>query len=160
MSPIIMPGSCCAARCFACRCGCDTRHIPRVTYCHPELASVGLSEERGARERPARSRVLRWPYAENDRAQAERETEGFVKLVTDRKGRILGVTIVGAQAGDLIVPWCMAVQKRHGGQGHGGAGLPLSDPVGGLQAGGGVVLRAAGVKAAIRRLIGFLRRFG
>lgn len=133
--------------------------IPRVTYCHPELASVGLSEEE-ARKASAGIRVLRWPYAENDRAQAERETEGFVKLITDKKGRILGVCIVGAQAGDMIVPWCMAVQKGMGVKDM--AGLVFPYPTFSE-----VSKRAAvsfyaplAAKPGIRKLIGFLRRFG
>jgi pyruvate/2-oxoglutarate dehydrogenase complex dihydrolipoamide dehydrogenase (E3) component len=137
----------------------STHAIPRVTYCHPELASVGASEEE-ARKSAGEIRVLRWPYAENDRAQAERETEGFVKLVTTRKGRILGVTIVGAQAGDMIVPWCMAVQKGLGVKDM--AGLVFPYPTFSE-----VSKRAAvsfyaplAAKPGIRKLIGFLRRFG
>ncbi|AMJ63962.1 dihydrolipoamide dehydrogenase [Bosea sp. PAMC 26642] len=136
-----------------------TPAIPRVTYCDPELASVGLSETE-ARKASGEIRVLRWPYSENDRAQAERETEGFVKLVTDKKGRILGVTIVGARAGDLILPWCMAVQKKMAVKDMAGLVFPyptLSE----------VSKRAAvsfyaplTAKPGIRRLIGFLRRFG
>ncbi len=55
--------------------------------------------------------MLRWPFAENDRAQAERATDGLVKLVTNRKGRILGVTIIGRGAGELLMPWMIAIQK-------------------------------------------------
>lgn len=137
----------------------DMSAIPRVTYCQPELASVGLSEAQ-ARADNVKVTILRWPYAENDRAQAEHETDGFVKLVTDRKGRILGVTIVGAQAGDLIVPWCMAVQKRMAVKDM--AGLVFPYPTFSE-----VSKRAAvsfyaplAAKPGIRRLIGFLRRFG
>jgi pyruvate/2-oxoglutarate dehydrogenase complex dihydrolipoamide dehydrogenase (E3) component len=137
----------------------STNAIPRVTYCHPELASVGASEEE-ARKSAGEVRVLRWPYAENDRAQAERETEGFVKLVTTKKGRILGVTIVGAQAGDMIVPWCMAVRKGLGVKDM--AGLVFPYPTFSE-----VSKRAAvsfyaplAAKPGIRKLIGFLRRFG
>lgn len=136
-----------------------TAAIPRVTYCHPEVASVGLSEEE-ARRKAGKVTLLRWPYAENDRAQAERLTEGFVKLVTDAKGRILGVTIVGAAAGELIVPWCMAVQKGLAVKDMAGLVFPyptLSE----------VSKRAAvsfyaplAAKPGIRKLIGFLRRFG
>jgi pyruvate/2-oxoglutarate dehydrogenase complex dihydrolipoamide dehydrogenase (E3) component len=56
--------------------------------------------------------VLRWPYHENDRAQAERETRGHIKVITTKDGRILGATIVGAHAGELIVPWTLAVTQR------------------------------------------------
>ncbi len=84
--------------------------IPWVTFTDPELAHVGLSEDE-ARKRHGSIRVLRWPYHENDRAQAERETHGHIKVVTDNKGRILGATIVGAQAGELITTWTLALSR-------------------------------------------------
>lgn len=83
--------------------------LPWVTYTDPELAHVGMSEEEAAREHNGRIQVLRWPYAENDRAQAERKTQGLIKLVVDRKARILGVSIVGAGAGEMINMWALAV---------------------------------------------------
>ncbi|MCB1482453.1 MAG: FAD-dependent oxidoreductase [Rhodobiaceae bacterium] len=86
----------------------ETAHIPWATYTDPELAHVGMTEAM-AREKKKRIHVLRWPYAENDRAQAERETSGFIKVVTDAKGRILGATIVGAHAGELIQMWGFAI---------------------------------------------------
>jgi pyruvate/2-oxoglutarate dehydrogenase complex dihydrolipoamide dehydrogenase (E3) component len=82
--------------------------VPWVTFTDPELAHVGLNDEQ-AKEQGHRIRVLRWPYRENDRAQAERATRGHVKVVTTRRGRILGATIVGAQAGELIAPWTLAI---------------------------------------------------
>ncbi len=86
----------------------DYRAAPWVTYTEPELAHVGLSESE-ARAQSGDIRVLRWPFAENDRAQAERETDGFVKVATSRKGRILGASIVGQHAGELIQPWILAI---------------------------------------------------
>ena len=85
--------------------------IPRVTYTDPELAQVGLTEAE-ARKRYRRIRILRWPYADNDRAQAERTTHGFIKAITRKNGEILGCTIVGAEAGELIQLWVMALAKR------------------------------------------------
>jgi pyruvate/2-oxoglutarate dehydrogenase complex dihydrolipoamide dehydrogenase (E3) component len=85
-------------------------NIPRVTFTDPELAHVGLSELQ-ARERYRRVRVLRWPYHENDRAQAERATSGHIKVITDQKGNILGATIVGVSAGELITGWTLAVDQ-------------------------------------------------
>lgn len=82
--------------------------VPWVTYTDPELAHVGMTEAQAGRG----IRVLRWPYHENDRAQAERETRGHVKVVTTGRGRVLGATIVGAHAGELIVPWTLAVAQR------------------------------------------------
>jgi pyruvate/2-oxoglutarate dehydrogenase complex dihydrolipoamide dehydrogenase (E3) component len=84
--------------------------IPWVTFTDPEIAHVGLTED-AARRRQGRVRVFRWPYHENDRAQAERETDGFIKVVTDPRGRILGASIVGAHAGELIQMWSLAVSE-------------------------------------------------
>lgn len=84
--------------------------IPRVTYADPEIAQVGMTEAE-ARAKHGRIGVLRWPYSENDRAQAERQTEGFVKVLADKGGRILGVGIVGANAGELISLWALAISR-------------------------------------------------
>ncbi|MCZ7660440.1 MAG: FAD-dependent oxidoreductase [Xanthobacteraceae bacterium] len=89
----------------------DAAAIPWVTFTDPELAQVGLTEVE-ARERHRAIRVLRWPYHENDRAQAERETHGHIKVVTDARGRILGATIVGRGAGELIATWTLAISQR------------------------------------------------
>ncbi len=85
--------------------------IPRVIYTDPELAHVGLSEL-DAQRRGKKIRILRWPYAENDRAVAERQLNGFIKVITSRRGRILGATIVGQQAGELVQIWTMAITRR------------------------------------------------
>ena len=87
------------------------RPVPWVTYTDPELAHVGMTEVE-AREKHGKINVLRWPYHENDRAQAERETEGHVKVITDKKGHILGASIVGAHAGELIQMWSLALSQR------------------------------------------------
>jgi pyruvate/2-oxoglutarate dehydrogenase complex dihydrolipoamide dehydrogenase (E3) component len=88
-----------------------TDAVPWVTFTDPELAHVGLSEAE-ARARHGRIRILRWPYAENDRAVAERQTEGEIKVIADRRGRILGADIVGAEAGELIQMWTLAIGRR------------------------------------------------
>jgi pyruvate/2-oxoglutarate dehydrogenase complex dihydrolipoamide dehydrogenase (E3) component len=84
--------------------------IPWVTFTDPELAQIGLTEDM-AKKRSGRVRVYRWPYHENDRAQAERSAEGFIKVITDAKGRILGASIVGEHAGELIQMWSLAVSQ-------------------------------------------------
>jgi pyruvate/2-oxoglutarate dehydrogenase complex dihydrolipoamide dehydrogenase (E3) component len=85
--------------------------VPWVTYTEPELAQTGLSEAE-ARKRGLKFRILRWPYHDNDRAQAERATHGHIKIITSRKGAILGATIVGAQAGELITTWTLAIAQK------------------------------------------------
>ena len=84
--------------------------VPWVTFTDPELAHVGLTDE-AAREQGYRIRVMRSPYCENDRAQAERATGGHVKVVTSARGRVLGATIVGAHAGELIALWALAINQ-------------------------------------------------
>ena len=81
-----------------------------MTYTDPEIASVGMTEEEARASRTA-FRILRWPVAENDRAQAEHRTAGHVKALVTRRGKILGCAIAAAQAGDLIVPWALAMAK-------------------------------------------------
>jgi pyruvate/2-oxoglutarate dehydrogenase complex dihydrolipoamide dehydrogenase (E3) component len=89
----------------------DHDSIPWVTFTEPELAHVGLSEAEAVK-RKHKFRVLRWPYHENDRAQAERATQGHIKVITTRYGRILGATIVGMHAGELIATWTLAISQR------------------------------------------------
>jgi pyruvate/2-oxoglutarate dehydrogenase complex dihydrolipoamide dehydrogenase (E3) component len=89
----------------------DYRALPWVTYTDPELAQVGLTEA-AARAAGISVRVLRWQFVENDRAQTERETEGLVKVIATGNGRILGASILGAGAGDLILPWALAISQK------------------------------------------------
>jgi pyruvate/2-oxoglutarate dehydrogenase complex dihydrolipoamide dehydrogenase (E3) component len=88
----------------------STHHIPWVTYTEPEIANVGLTEEQAIKA-GHKIGVLRWPYHENDRAQAERATEGLVKVVVDKKGKILGAGIAGEHAGELIQMWALAISQ-------------------------------------------------
>jgi dihydrolipoamide dehydrogenase len=77
-------------------------NVPSVTYCHPEVASIGLTEEQ-ARERKLDYQVGRFPFSANGRARTSGETEGYVKNVRDRKyGEILGAHIVGSHASEII----------------------------------------------------------
>lgn len=88
----------------------DYAALPWVTFTDPELAQVGLTEAQ-ARERHGKVGVLRWAFHENDRAQAERRTEGFVKAIVAGRGRIVGATVVGAHAGELVQPWVLAIAR-------------------------------------------------
>jgi pyruvate/2-oxoglutarate dehydrogenase complex dihydrolipoamide dehydrogenase (E3) component len=89
----------------------DMRATPWVTYTAPELAQVGLTEAE-ARKKHSDIKVLTWSFAENDRAQAERLTDGLIKVVTSDKGHILGAGIAGAHAGELIQTWVLAMSKK------------------------------------------------
>ncbi|MFO1058272.1 MAG: FAD-dependent oxidoreductase [Dongiaceae bacterium] len=137
----------------------STAAIPWVTYTAPELAHVGLAEA-AARERHGAIRILRWPFAENDRARTERVAGGFVKVVTTARGRILGASIVGPQAGELIQPWVLAIAR---GLGIGAmAQLVLPYPTlgeAGKRAAGSYFLPSLfGPRS--KRLVRFLSRFG
>lgn len=88
----------------------NEHQAPWVTYCDPELAHVGLTEAQ-ARKTHGDARIARWHFEENDRAQCERDTRGLVKVVTDKKGAVLGASIVGRDAGDLIQPWALAISN-------------------------------------------------
>jgi pyruvate/2-oxoglutarate dehydrogenase complex dihydrolipoamide dehydrogenase (E3) component len=89
----------------------DNAGVPRVTFTAPELAQVGPTEAE-LRSAGTAFGVLRWPYAENDRAQAERSVDGFAKVLVAPNGRILGATVVGDAAGELISVWALAIAQR------------------------------------------------
>ncbi len=89
----------------------DYRALPWVTYTEPELAQVGLTEAHAKAQHAGDLAVLRWPFHENDRAQAERAAHGLVKVITRKNGRVLGASILGAQAGELIHPWGLAISR-------------------------------------------------
>ena len=89
----------------------DYSAVPWVTYTDPELAHVGMSEA-DARQGGREVRVLRWQFEENDRAQAEKRTEGMIKVITTPKGVILGASIVCIHAGELIQPWILAISQK------------------------------------------------
>ncbi len=88
----------------------DYGALPKVTYTDPEVAQLGLTAAE-ARQRHSRVTVWEEPFADNDRAVTEGRTEGFVRCV--RAGRrLLGVTIVGDGAGDLLLPWSQVMAGR------------------------------------------------
>jgi pyruvate/2-oxoglutarate dehydrogenase complex dihydrolipoamide dehydrogenase (E3) component len=88
----------------------DHSGLPRVTYTEPELAQVGLTEDEARKQHGSSLRVLRWPFHENDRAQAERVTGGFLKVIATKSGRILGAGAAGHNAGEIIQLWSLAMQ--------------------------------------------------
>jgi pyruvate/2-oxoglutarate dehydrogenase complex dihydrolipoamide dehydrogenase (E3) component len=137
----------------------DPEAMPRVTFTDPELAQVGLTEA-AARRRGHGIRVLRWPYWENDRAHAEREARGHIKIVVGKRGRIFGVTIVGAGAGELITVWTLAIDRRVDLDAVAGIVVPYATlgEIGKWAAGTYFMLGATNSLA--RRIIASLRRFG
>ncbi len=89
----------------------DPRAVPRATYTDPELAHVGLTEAEARAAHGAALTVLRAEFAHNDRAQAEGKAGGLVKVMVV-KGRPVGASIVGPQAGELIGLWALAISAR------------------------------------------------
>lgn len=135
-----------------------TRAIPWVTYTEPELAQVGLRDVE-ARER-GDIRVLRWPFHENDRARAEGEAQGEVKLVTTRRGRILGATIVGPQAGEMIALMQLAVLERMNVRRLAAMTFPYPTLSEAIKRAAMSFYTPGLTKPALRRILGYLRRFG
>ena len=88
-----------------------TDAIPWVTYTDPEIAHVGLTEAQARERFGDKVRVLHWSFEENDRAQAERETDGLVKVVVGARGKILGASLAGPHAGELLQPWILAIDQ-------------------------------------------------
>ncbi|HJU30786.1 MAG TPA: FAD-dependent oxidoreductase [Hyphomicrobiaceae bacterium] len=137
----------------------DNDIIPWATFTEPELAHIGLGED-VARQRGQRVHVYRWPYHENDRAQAERVAEGFIKVVTDTKGRILGASIVGEHASELIQMWSLAVSQKLNIQAMTQwiSPYPTFSEINKRAANGYYVTAAA--KPLVRKLVGWLRKLG
>ncbi len=88
----------------------DWSALPWVTYTDPELAQVGLTEQ-AARDRLGTVEVTREDFTHNDRAVAEGDTIGFIKMIRHR-GKVVGVTIVGARAGELLLPWTQVIAGK------------------------------------------------
>ena len=134
-------------------------HIPWATYTDPELAQIGPSEAEARKIYGEGLKVVRFEFAENDRAQAERKTEGLIKVMVV-KGRPIGATIVGAQAGELNGLWAMAIAAKLKMGAIAGAVLPYPTL-------GEVSKRAAGVyfsptlfdNPMIKRIVGLVQRY-
>jgi pyruvate/2-oxoglutarate dehydrogenase complex dihydrolipoamide dehydrogenase (E3) component len=134
--------------------------IPWVTYTDPELAHVGLTEKDARAAHGDTIRVLRWPFHENDRALAEGKSKGMVKVITAKNGRILGCSIVGPNAGDLIAMWTLAVTRKL--KISAIAGMVLPYPTLGEAGKRAAITYYAGVteKPLVRKLISLLKIFG
>mgnify|MGYP002402490872 CR=1 FL=1 len=133
--------------------------VPRVVRTDPELAAVGLTEEE-ARARHRGIRILRWSFADNDRARAERETAGHVKAVVAGNGRVLGCAIAGPRAGELIAPWCLAVAKGLKATDLAGLVYPYPTLSEATRSAAVEFLKPSAQNPWIRRLISFVGRLG
>ena len=88
----------------------DYRALPWVTYTEPELAHVGLNSSE-AEKLNSPCKTVTFDFAEIDRALTENQTLGKIKVITNTRGKILGVTILGPHAGELLIPWISAIQE-------------------------------------------------
>lgn len=88
----------------------DYRAVPWVSYTELELAHVGMLAADALKQSDLK--ITEWSFVDNDRAQTERNIHGKIKIITDKKGKILGVSIVGPHAGELILPWVIAIRER------------------------------------------------
>jgi pyruvate/2-oxoglutarate dehydrogenase complex dihydrolipoamide dehydrogenase (E3) component len=88
----------------------DYASLPRVTYTDPELAQTGLTEAE-ALAAGLRPHILRWPLADNDRAIAESDIGGLVKLIVSGS-RVVGAGILAPHAGEMISQWSLAIAQR------------------------------------------------
>jgi len=138
----------------------DNTAVPWVTYTDPELGNVGLTEAEARRIHGDAVRLARWSFHDNDRAQAEREADGLIKITADRRGRILGAGIVGPQAGELLLTWSLAIAKKASLRDVAGliAPYPTLSEVG-KRAAGSFYMRQL-FSPRTRRLVRFLARFG
>jgi pyruvate/2-oxoglutarate dehydrogenase complex dihydrolipoamide dehydrogenase (E3) component len=138
----------------------DHSAVPWVTYTDPELGNVGLSEAEARRTHGDGVRLARWSFHDNDRAQAERNADGLIKIVADRRGRILGAGIVGPHAGELLLTWSLAITKKASLRDIAGliAPYPTLSEVSKRAAGSFYVRQLFSTRT--RRLVRFLARFG
>ena len=138
----------------------DHAAVPWVTYTDPELANVGLTEAEARARHGEAIRLARWSFHDNDRAQAEREAEGLIKVVADRRGRVLGAGIVGPSAGELLLTWSLAIAKKASLRDMAGliAPYPTLSEVSKRAAGSFFAPRLFSPRT--RRLVRFLARFG
>ncbi|MEM6339072.1 MAG: FAD-dependent oxidoreductase [Pseudomonadota bacterium] len=96
---------------FRLRSTIKTIQIPWVTYTDPEIAHVGFTQSE-LEEQSMDHKVFSMDLSENDRAQAEHKTNGMIKVLVSPSGNIYGATIMGSGAGELILPWAMAIQNN------------------------------------------------
>jgi pyruvate/2-oxoglutarate dehydrogenase complex dihydrolipoamide dehydrogenase (E3) component len=97
---------------FKARTRADALAMPAVTYCDPEVAQIGLTEAEARKQFGDSVKVVRWDFHDNDRAQAQRDTDGFCKLAIGKGGKLLGAAIVGAEAGELIAAVALAMASK------------------------------------------------
>ncbi len=89
----------------------DAYPVPWSVFTKPEIAQVGLTEEQ-ARAKGMDYKIVQANYADYGRTIADGQPEGFVKVVTNKKGKVFGAAVVGESASEMIHEWTMAIQFR------------------------------------------------
>jgi pyruvate/2-oxoglutarate dehydrogenase complex dihydrolipoamide dehydrogenase (E3) component len=138
----------------------DVLYMPAVAYCTPEVAQIGMSEAEAREKFGSAVSTTHWSAEENDRAQTERDTHGFCKLVIGKGGKLLGATVVGEAAGETIQVIGMAMAN--------GLGVrAITNLISPYPTRSEIVKRAASAyftptlfSAKTRKLVGFLSKFG
>ncbi len=131
--------------------------LPRVTYCDPELAQVGLTEAE-ARAAGTCAEVVRWPLAENDRAVAEGIEAGIVKLVLDRRARLVGATVLAPGAGDWAGIFGLMIARRVPLSALAGLVLPYPTLPEAAKRAAGQYYAPRLLKPVVKRVVGWLMR--
>ena len=136
-----------------------TDHIPWATYTDPELAQIGLTEAEARETHGGNLEVVRFPYNHNDRAIAERKTEGLIKVMVVR-GRPVGATIVGNQAGEQIALWSLAIASRLRMTAISNTVMPYPTLMEASKSASGAYFSPRLFEnTAVRRVVGFVQRF-
>ncbi|MEP3046658.1 MAG: FAD-dependent oxidoreductase [Roseibium sp.] len=134
--------------------------VPWVTYTSPEIGHIGLTEAEARSRHGAKVKVLHADYSGNDRAQAEGDTIGRLKLIAGPGGRLLGADIVGVQAGEILNLLSLAMSKKMAMKDLAGFIAPYPT-LGELVRRAAISYYAEAPKNVwVRRAIGLLRKFG
>lgn len=143
---------------FKARTAADAAAIPSVIFTDPELAQIGMTEDQARAAYGKAVSVAQWRFHDNDRAQTSGESEGFCKLMIGKGGKLLGATIVGAEAGEALAPIALAMSSKLGVRALTGPVLPYPTR-------GEIVKRAAGAyftptlfSPGTRALVNLLKR--
>lgn len=136
----------------------DGAALPWVTFTEPEVAQVGLTEA-AARSAGHAVTVLVEPLAANDRAVCEGATEGHVKLVLGRRGRLLGAAVVAPRAGEIVAACGLAIQNRLGARALAGALPPYPTTWDALRRAASQAYAPTLFGARVRRVVGLLQRW-
>jgi pyruvate/2-oxoglutarate dehydrogenase complex dihydrolipoamide dehydrogenase (E3) component len=90
----------------------SVQHYPWVLFTDPELAQVGLSKSEADAKYASAARTTDWPFSKNDRAHTEDNPGGQLQIIHHKNGKILGATIMGKNAGELINEWALAISNQ------------------------------------------------